>query len=641
MCGIAGIVNTNNTPADPTALDAMSRALHHRGPDDAGEYVDGPVALASRRLSIIDLAGGKQPITNEDGSIVIVYNGETYNYLELRTQLQAEGHTLATHTDTETIVHLYEKMGPDCLTRLNGMYAFALWDARKRRLMLARDRFGIKPLYYTYDGSRLAFASEIKALCTLPGFRVEPEPAALVDYAVFQYSPGEHTFFKGVKKLLPGHFLLFEPDTGHLSTHQYWDVPCHDDLVDYTHDENYFAEKLLLIIEDAVRIELRSDVPVGSHLSGGLDSSSVASLAANLLGTPIHTFSGGFRDGQAYDETQYARIVATTIGSAHHETWPSADDFAAVLPALVYFMDEPAAGPGLFPQYYVSRLAAEHVKVVLGGQGGDELGAGYARYLVSLFERALRDEVNAAEDWMSNFTLSEMLPNLGQLRQYGPMLQTFLGEGLFGPDESRYYGLVKRGDPARLLCPQVVQAANGYDPYESYRAIFTRPQTTSYLNRMLYYDAKAMLPALLHVEDRTSMAVSLESRVPLLDHRIAELFATIPDKLKMKNGQLRYIYKHAMKNTVPLTIIDRKDKMGFPVPTAQWFKGPLREWLRDLLLSERTQSRGIVQPEAIEGAIAGDAAYGREVWGLLNLELWFRAFVDGDVPDLPPAPVRP
>lgn len=641
MCGIAGIINTNNRPADVEILNAMSRALHHRGPDDAGEYVNGPVALASRRLSIIDLAGGKQPITNEDGSIVTVYNGETYNYLELRTQLQAEGHILTTHTDTETIVHLYEKMGPDCLTRLNGMYAFALWDANKRRLMLARDRFGIKPLYYTYNGERLAFASEIKALCTLPGFRVEPEPAALVDYAVFQYSPGEHTFFKGVKKLLPGHFLLFEPDTGKLSTHQYWDLPCHDDLLDFTHDEAYFAEKLLLIIEDAVRIQLRSDVPVGSHLSGGLDSSSVASLAANLLGTPIHTFSGGFQDGQAFDETHYARIVSAAIASSHHEIWPTAEDFASIMPALIYFMDEPAAGPGLFPQYYVSRLAAENVKVVLGGQGGDELGAGYARYLVALFERALRDEVYNAEDWISNFRLSEMLPHLSQLRQYAPMLQAYMGADLFGSDGSRYYALVRRSDPARLLSPDVLNAAGDYSPFAEYSAIFSRPQTTSYLNRMLYFDAKAMLPALLHVEDRTSMAVSLESRVPLLDHRIAELFATIPDKLKMKEGQLKYIYKRAMKNTVPPAIMERKDKMGFPVPTAQWFKGPLRTWLSDILLSPRTLERVIVRPEAIQGAITGDATYGREVWGLLCLELWFRAFVDGETPDLPPAPVRP
>src|SRR5436190_2016178 len=632
MCGIAGIVNTANRPADKRVLDAMSQSIFHRVPDDAGEYVEGPVALASRRLSIIDLAGGRQPITNEDGSIVIVYNGETYNYLELRTQLQSEGHAFATHTDTETIVHLYEKMGPDCVTRLNGMYAFALWDARQRRLMLARDRFGIKPLYYTWDGQRLAFASEIKALCKLPGFKVEPEPAALVDYAVFQYSPGEHTFFKGVKKLLPGHFLLFEPDTGNLQVHQYWDLPCDDDLLDFSHGEEYFAEKLLLIIEDAVRIQLRSDVPVGSHLSGGLDSSSVASLAANLLGTPIHTFSGGFRDDKAFDETAYARIVANTIGSAHHEIWPTHEDFARLMPALIYYMDEPAAGPGLFPQYFVSKLAAENVKVVLGGQGGDELGAGYARYLVCLFERAVRDAVNEAEDWGSNFTLSELTPNLGQLRQYAPMLQAFLGSDLFGPDGSRYYALVQRGDPARILTPDVLVAAGEYDPRAAYSEIFTRPQTASYLNRMLYFDAKAMLPALLHVEDRTSMAVSLESRVPLLDHRIAELFATIPDKLKMKGGQLKYIYRRAMKNTVPEAIMDRKDKMGFPVPTSSWFRGPLKGWLQDLLLSERALSRGVVRKEAAQAALAGDVAYGREVWGLLCLELWFRAFVDGEVP---------
>ena len=634
MCGIAGIANTDNHPAEAAALAAMSRAIFHRGPDESGEYIDGPVALASRRLSIIDVAGGKQPITNEDGSIVIVYNGETYNYLELRTQLQSDGHVFTTHTDTETVVHLYEKMGPDCVTRLNGMFAFALWDSRKRRLMLARDRFGVKPLYYTWDGERLAFASEIKALCTLPGFNVSPDPAALVDYVVFQYSPGERTFFQGVNKLLPGHYLLFEPDEGRVTIHQYWDVPCDDELLDFAHGEDYFAEKLLLIIEDAVRLQLRSDVPVGSHLSGGLDSSSVASLAAGLLGTPIHTFSGGFADSKAFDETEYARIVAHAIGSDHHEIWPTPEDFAASLQGLIYYMDEPAAGPGLFPQYFVSKLAAEHVKVVLGGQGGDELGAGYARYLVALFERALRDDITGAEGWSSNFTLSELTPNLGQLRQYVPMLQGYLGSNLFGPDESRYYWLVKRGDPSRILNPDVIREAGGYDPFETYRQIFMRPSTASYLNRMLYFDAKAMLPALLHVEDRTSMAVSLESRVPLLDHRIAELFAVIPDKLKMEGGQLKYIYRQAMKNTVPRAIMDRKDKMGFPVPTSQWFRGPLRDWLSDLLLGARS-NRGVVRPEAVQGALSGDAVYGREVWGLLCLELWFRVFVDGEMPSLP------
>jgi asparagine synthase (glutamine-hydrolysing) len=354
----------------------------------------------------------------------------------------------------------------------------------------------------------------------------------------------------------------------------------------------------------------------------------VASLAANLLGTPIHTFSGGFRDGQAFDETDYARIVATAIHSEHHEVFPTAEDFASVMPSLIYFMDEPAAGPGLFPQYFVSKLAAEKVKVVLGGQGGDELGAGYARYLVAIFERALRDEIAGAEGWISNFTLAQLNPNLGQLRQYVPMLQGYLGQNLFGPDESRYYALVRRGDPARIFTPEVLAEAGDYDPYETYRSIFMRPQTASYLNRMLYFDAKAMLPALLHVEDRTSMAVSLESRVPLLDHRIAELFATIPDTLKMRDGQLKYIYRRAMRNTVPSAIMDRKDKMGFPVPTASWFRGPLRSWLNDLLLRERA-NRGIIRREAVEGVLKGDATYGREVWGLLCLELWFRAFLDG------------
>jgi asparagine synthase (glutamine-hydrolysing) len=639
MCGIAGVYNYGSgEPVAEARLRAMADAIKHRGPDGEGYYIDpkGNLGLAHRRLSIIDLsAAGNQPMSNTDQSLWITYNAEVYNYLELRTGLQAAGHSFSSHTDTEVVLHLYQKHGSACLERLNGMFAFAIWDERKRQLFLARDRFGVKPMYYYDDGEVFAFASEIKALLTHPRIKARTglNPDALLDYINFQYCIGDKTFFRNIKRLEPGHYLLVDEASGRVTVQQWWDLDYSDARVDHNHDEDYFAEKLLMILEDAVRIELRSDVPVGAHLSGGVDSSTVASLAANLLGTPISTFSGGFRDGKEFDETPYARLVAAQIGADHHETFPTATDFAATLPHLIYHMDEPAAGPGLFPQYFVSKLAAARVKVVLGGQGGDELGGGYARYLVALLERALSGAINFSDMSQDDpFSLPALTPYLGQLRGYQPMLQGFWQEGMFGPPAERYLRLTQRSRAESLLTDEYI-ADNRLElnaPREAFLAIFNRPQTDSYLNRMLYYDAKAMLPALLHVEDRTSMAVSLESRVPLLDHRIAELFAAIPPGLKMKSGQLKYIYRKAIKNVIPTEVWQRSDKMGFPVPTNQWFRGPLQGFVQDVLGSDRARQRGIIRPAALAAVSSGSGSgqYGRELWGLLCLELWFERFVD-------------
>ncbi len=639
MCGIAGIYNYGSgEPVTEGQLRAMADAVKHRGPDGEGYYIDpkGSLGLAHRRLSIIDLsAGGNQPMSNGDQSLWITYNAEVYNYLELRTALVAEGHRFTNQTDTEVVLHLYQKHGPACLDKLNGMFAFAIWDERKRQLFLARDRFGVKPIYYYDDGEIFAFASEIKALLTHPRIKARTglNPEALLDYINFQYCLGDKTFFRNIKRLEPGHWLLVDEASGKVTVQQWWDLDYSDARVDHKHDEDYFAEKLLMILEDAVRIELRSDVPVGAHLSGGVDSSTVASLAASLLGTPISTFSGGFQDGKEFDETPYARMVAEQIGADHHETFPTAADFAATLPMLIYHMDEPAAGPGLFPQYFVSKLAAQNVKVVLGGQGGDELGGGYARYLVALLERAMRQAISGDMAHDDPFNLPTLTPYLGQLRAYQPMLQGLWQEGLFGLPAERYLRLTQRSAAASLLTDEFI-ADNHLDlnaPAEAFLAIFNCPQTDSYLNRMLYYDAKAMLPALLQVEDRTSMAVSLESRVPLLDHRIAELFAAIPQGLKLKDGQLKYIYRKAIKNVIPTAVWQRTDKMGFPVPTNQWFRGPLQGFVQDVLGSDRARQRGIIRPAALAAVSGGSGGgqYGRELWGLLCLELWFERFVDG------------
>lgn len=636
MCGIAGIYNYGSEQRVSEAqLRRMADTIRYRGPDDEGYYVapNGRLGLAHRRLSIIDLsAAGQQPMTNADRTQWITYNGEVYNYLELRTELVAQGYRFGNHTDSEVVLNLYDRYGPASLDRLNGMFAFAIWDERRQQLFIARDRFGVKPLYYFDDGQTFAFASEIKALLSLPQIKAKAgiNPAALVDYANFQYCLGDKTFFQHIKKLEPGCYLTVDAERG-VRVSQYWDLNYDDNLLDHNRDEDYFAERLLLLLEDAVRIELRSDVPVGAHLSGGVDSSTVACLAADLLGQPISTFSGGFRDGAGFDETHYARLVAGQIKSDHHETFPTAADFAETLPMLIYHMDEPAAGPGLFPQYFVSKLAAQQVKVVLGGQGGDELGGGYARYLVCLLEQALREAVNPQSP-DNPFTLPVLTPHLGQLASYQPMMQQLWRDGLFEPGAERYFRLSQRTRPEAIFTAEFLRG-NDVQVEASHAAfldLFNRPKTTSLLNKMLYYDAKAMLPALLQVEDRTSMAVSLESRVPLLDHRVAELFTTIPPGVKLNGGQLKYLYRKAIHNVIPPQIWQRTDKMGFPVPTNLWFRGELSGFVQEVLGSDRALSRGIIQPDALRAATdsGGSGQFGRELWGLLCLELWFQAFVD-------------
>jgi asparagine synthase (glutamine-hydrolysing) len=395
--------------------------MRHRGPDDEGFYLDGNIGLGHQRLSVIDLSPlGRQPMTNEDDRLWIVYNGEIYNYLELRQQLAGRGHHFRSHSDTEVILHLYEEEGPACVHRLNGMFAFAIWNRHERTLFAARDRFGIKPFYYSFLGDTFVFASEIKALFQIEAWRPELNPDGLADYLTFQFCLGDKTLFRNVHKLLPGHSLLLKPD-GTLDVQKYWDL---DFTIDTDHTEEYFEHQLLRLLEDAVRIQLRADVPVGAHLSGGLDSSTVTCLASSLLDSSIHTFSGGFREAPEYDETPYARIVARQIGTQHHEVFPTADDFIEVMPQLIYHMDEPAAGPGLFPQFFVSELASRYVKVVLGGQGGDEIFGGYTRYLIAYLEECIRGGIEGTqEDQKYVVTFESILPNLTQLQGYQPLLR--------------------------------------------------------------------------------------------------------------------------------------------------------------------------------------------------------------------------
>jgi asparagine synthase (glutamine-hydrolysing) len=630
MCGICGIYHYDGQRlVDKQSLDPMAYSIRHRGPDDENHLIDGPFGMYHKRLSIIDLSeAGRQPMTNEDGRYWIVLNGEIYNYLELRQQLIQRGHGLRSHSDTEVILHLYEEEGPACVRRLNGMFAFCIWDSRERILFAARDHFGIKPLYYAVKNDSFLFASEIKALFGSGEIAPEINPDGLADYLTFQFCLGDKTMFKGVHKLLPGHYMHVHAG-GKLDIQKYWDV---DFKVDTSHTGEYFEHQLLRLLEDAVRLQLTADVPVGAHLSGGLDSSTVASLAASLLDSQIHTFSGGFRDGGAYDETSYARLLSEEADTIHHEVFPNAQDFVDILPRLIYHMDEPAAGPGLFPQYYVSRLASRNVKVVLGGQGGDEIFGGYARYLVAYLEECIRGGIEGTQEENKYVvTFESILDNLPQLKGYRPMLKHFWKDGLFDPSDLRYFRLIDRSaDTRQFVDPELVSRRGGYSPLEEFRSLFNEGNLGSYINRMTRFDMKTLLPALLHVEDRTSMAVSLESRVPLLDHRIVELVASIPPGIKYKGGRSKHIFRKVVQHILPEAIYNRQDKMGFPVPLNEWYqKPPVQDFVRGTLSNLQSRRNGFLDSVRVDSLLSSERAYGRSIWGLLSLELWMQAFFDG------------
>ncbi len=629
MCGICGIYHKDRQqPIEEELLHRMSRSMQHRGPDAEGYHIDGNLGLGHQRLSIIDLStSANQPMANEDGNLWIVFNGEIYNYVELRQGLLAKGHRFRSNSDVEVIIHLYEEEGQACLKRLNGMFAFAIWDARDRTLFAARDRFGIKPFYFTQNQDSFLFASEIKALLHTDLVRPELNRNALQDYLTFQFCLGEKTLFQNIDKLLPGHCLVLKPD-GSLQIDKYWEL---DFSIDFGHDESYFEHQLLRLLEDAVRLQLRADVPLGAHLSGGLDSSAIAGLASELFGTPIKTFSGGFRDNPQYDETQYARIVARQFDSEYHEVFPSADEFVRVFERLIYHMDEPAAGPGLFPQYFVSELASQHVKVVLGGQGGDEIFGGYSRYLIAYLEECLKGGIKGGQDNSKYVvTFKSILPNLQQLQGYEPLLGYFWQKGLFESEDHRYFRLIDRSSSTRhLIHADYLPRENEYDIFESYRSIFYSANCKSLINKMTWFDMKTLLPALLQVEDRMSMAVSLESRVPLLDHRIAELVAAMPPMVKYNGGRSKHIFRQAIRHIVPAPILERTDKMGFPVPLTEWFrKGPVRDYVRDMLQGETSRSRGFIRIDQVENLLNTEQPFGRGIWGLLCLEQWMRTFLD-------------
>jgi asparagine synthase (glutamine-hydrolysing) len=600
----------------------MNTLQHHRGPDGEGiwQHPQGYVGFAHRRLSIIDLQTGGQPMSDGAGNWV-TYNGEIYNYIELRAELGSEN--FVTSSDTEVILHAYRKWGVDCVNHFRGMFAFALWDEANQVLFCARDRFGIKPFYYTIVGNVFYFASEVKAL--LPFIeRIQTDLEGFKDYLAFQLCLAGKTLFKGIHELLPGHTLRII--NGSVEVKRYWEVYYN---LDFDHTSKYFEEKLRALLSESVCLHLRSDVPVGAYLSGGLDSSIVASLGSQESDGPFLGFTGKFSFSPDYDESRYARELAEWCEFKLHEIDIVANDFIENIRKVIYHLDYPVAGPGSFPQYMVSQLASRYRKVVLGGQGGDEIFGGYTRYLIAYFEQCIKAAIDGTMH-NGNFivTYESIIPNLTALQNYKPLLQKFWREGLFEDMDRRYFRLVNR---ASTLQDEINwELLGSYSPFETFQSIFNsnNVQKESYFDLMTHFDFKTLLPALLQVEDRVSMAHGLESRVPFLDHPLVELAATIPSNIKFKDGTMKEILKNAMKSILPEVIVNRKDKMGFPTPLTVWVNGEARDFVHDIFSSHNALNRELINNRRTLDGLAQESKFGRKVWGLLCLELWQQEFHD-------------
>ncbi len=625
---------------DERTLERMRDVLAHRGPDDYGVFNDGKIGLGHRRLSIVDVAAGHQPMTNEDDSLYIVFNGEIYNHADFRERLEARGHVYRTHCDTETILHLYEEEEGRCVESLRGMFAFAIWDARRRELFIARDRLGVKPLYYTHtDDGSLYFASEIKALFAARAVKPEINFRALPDYLANHGTSAEETLFAGVKRLLPGHTLRWR--NGQIDIEKYWDVSFNQngDGNGRRTDKDYIAEWSELF-RDSVRMRLMADVPLGMFLSGGIDSSAIAAVMSGMVDEPIKTFSVAFKEREA-NELEYARIVARAFKTDHHEVIVSPEDFFAALPKLVWHEDEPLAHPSSVALYFVSRLAAQHVKVVLTGEGSDEMMGGYERYAKTIYNLALGARYHSLMPEVLRAGLRrslESLPRGSKVRQ--KLSRTFL---YLQPDiETLYFdnfAVFTRRMQQELLTNETKERAGVIDPYRDMRRYFETIEDGSLLNRMLYADTKTYLQELLMKQDQMSMAASIESRVPFLDHKLVEYTARLPERMKLRHKwTTKYILRESMKNVLPAPILSRK-KMGFPVPIGTWFRGAYSSVIDEYVLSERALSRGLFDEKFVRSLVTRHQRDGENhaerLWSLVNVEMWLRQFMDGEEASAP------
>ena len=627
MCGICGkLAFGSNETVSPELVKTMADMIHHRGPDDEGYYVSGQIGLGFRRLAIIDLQSGHQPLSNEDGSIWIIFNGEIYNYQELRALLLGKGHVFKTQTDTEVIVHLYEEFGPDCLKKLRGMFAFAIWDGNTKTLLLARDRVGIKPLYYRLNDSSLVFASEIKAILADPSVSRKMVPVLIDRFLTFLYVPGEETLLEGINKLAPGHYLLVK--NGKAMIRQYWDL--NFGAPSWSGSSKDAEADLLSLLAETVKLHMIADVPVGVLLSGGVDSTGVLSLAVDATDKRISTFTVGFSGDQVADERPYARLAAERFGTDHYDMTISADDFAKFLPQYIWHMEEPVCEPPAIALYYVSKLARKYVTVLLSGEGGDEAFAGYSNYrnLVWL-ERVKRGGLSLNGALARGLSLADSLFSLRQLGKYAPLMNDRFPDYYYSRTSNpyRYSGNgLSNGYSADLV--QLIDREHSLEPIRRLQA-HVRGEST--LDAMLYIDTKTWLPDdLLIKADKMTMANSVELRVPLLDHKVLEFAASLPSSFKLNGFATKYILKKALSQQIPKEIRNRK-KTGFPVPYESWLRTDLKDFVWGVLTDRRTINRGFFRKGAVETLLRANsngADYSKEIFSLLSLELWQRTFLE-------------
>ena len=620
MCGITGIIyNDPNRPVESRLLEDMCAAIHHRGSDEWGIWYKGNVGIGMKRLRIIDLAGGSQPMANMDGHIHIVFNGEIYNFRDLRAKLESKGHTFTTGSDTESIIHLYEEYGEDCVLHLRGMFSFAIWDTRNRTLFMARDRFGKKPLHYLHDNEKFVFGSEIKSILRHPGVHAEVHRPAIINYMAYGYVPDPDTMFKGIHKLPPGHVLTWQD--GKIKTRQYWDLDFNPD--NPSKGDVFYYNEADRLLHEAVKIRMISDVPLGAFLSGGIDSSLVVAMMARQSSEPVKTFSIGFDDDQ-YNELPYARMVAQRYGTEHYEEIVN-PDAEEVISDLVKVFDEPFADSSAIPTYYVSRLARRHVTVALSGDGGDEIFAGYDRYL----------------DWpVTRYT--DLIPQVMRKLVFGSLSQV-LPDGVWGrntmgylslsPDE-RYIGAPSRTKNwhTQRFSPNLMEEAGCDNPDPAVRKWLSEMSGQDIVTRRQYLDLKRYLPGdILAKVDRTSMLVSLETRAPLLDHVLAEFAATIPAGVKVKDRSLKHVLKTLARRYLPQELIDRP-KMGFAIPVSKWINNEWRDMSRELVLGKRALQRDNFNPVFLQKIMnahqSGLRNHSSTIWKLMVLEMWYRSFID-------------
>jgi asparagine synthase (glutamine-hydrolysing) len=635
MCGICGVLDLRHSEFPAREIEAMATSLRHRGPDHHGVFFSEPVSLGFRRLSIVDLAGGNQPMTNEDSTVWIVFNGEIYNHRELRPMLERRGHRYSSNSDTETILHLYEEYGPDCVQHLRGMFAFAIWDAPRKRLFCARDRLGIKPFYYAFDGDRFIFASEIKALFEFEGLRSRLNRRALPEFFAFGYLSSDETLFDGVRKLMPGHHLMIDlaaKDKGPKIS-QYWDLDITPRAVS---SESDCIDEFRQLFSETIQGHLMSDVPVGVFLSGGLDSSAIASEMAALRKDRIQTFSVGYADDR-FSELPYARLMAKHIGSRHNEVLLGPNEFFDSLPSIIWSEDEPVVWPSSVALFFVSRLAGEKVKVVLTGEGGDEIFAGYLKYRAAVWN--LRGS-HFYKSFVPHPVRNVIRQALGS--EIGPdwIMRKLRHSFLYRSDRfeemyfDNFYCAFPEAQQPQLFTRDLFDEVCDSDPYAASVKFFPQGASSdNLLNRLLYLDIKTYLVELLMKQDQMSMAASIESRVPFLDHKLVEFAAHLPAKYKVRNFTGKYLLRKAMENRLPQEIVQRTKK-GFPTPIKPWLRGPLFDRLSNVLTDGRLADRRLIRPDFVNNLLQlhrnGDSAATEGCWRLLNFELWNRTFLDGD-----------